>query len=146
MADSSHHEVFGELNAAVQSGDASAIEIAVTHAYQVGLCREFVPALIALLSQRSHTRHEDIVLALQELKDASAVGALYETALQEYDYLSYDEFHGLARKCTWALADIGTTDAHGRLEALATHLNPQIAAFAQKRLESWEDERHRKGA
>jgi hypothetical protein len=58
----------------------------------------------------------------------------------------YDECFGLARKCTWALADIGTPEAHARLEILAKHSNPQIAAYAQKRLDEWDDERPRNGA
>jgi hypothetical protein len=138
-------EVLQELNAAVRSGDADTMETAVRHAYEVGLSREFIPSLLALLPQRSHTRHEDIVSALQKLKDPNAVDALYEAALVDHDYLSYDEFFGLARKCTWALADIGTREARHRLGMLAQHTNPLIAAYAQKRLDLWDDERDRKG-
>jgi len=43
----------------------------------------------------------------------------------------------LARKCTWALADIGTPSARSLLETLATNDNEIIAHYAQKRLEQW---------
>jgi hypothetical protein len=43
----------------------------------------------------------------------------------------------LVRKCTWALADIGTPEAKARLQDLAKSLNAQIAGYAQKRLDRW---------
>ena len=137
-------KVLHELNTACHSGDANAVESAVTHAYEMGLKREYVPALLALLTQRTHTRHEDIVSSLQMLRDPRAVDALYDTALVNHEYLAYDKLFGLARKCTWALADIGTPEARARLVILARNSNSQIAAYAQKRLDSWDDERQRK--
>ena len=71
--------------------------------------------------------------------------ALYRTAFVEHEYRAYDEFFGLARRCTWALADIGTVEAYEKLELLAQCNNPMIAAYAQKRLDSWEEEKTRKG-
>ncbi|MDB6067871.1 MAG: hypothetical protein JWR26_4079 [Pedosphaera sp.] len=141
-----NNEVLRELEAAAKSGDDRVIGAAMLHAFQTGLSCEFVPALVDILVQPSHRSHEDIVLALQELKDARAVDAIYDAALVQHDYLAYDEFSGLARKCTWALADIGTPEARTRLEMLAQHRSSQIAGYAKKRLERWNDERHRKGA
>jgi hypothetical protein len=93
-----------------------------------------------------HTRHEDIARALQRLRDPRTVDALFSAALSRHDYLAYDEFFGLARKCTWALADIGTIEAKRRLEQLAGSENPMIAGYARKRLGRWEEEMDRKGA
>jgi hypothetical protein len=59
--------------------------------------------------------------------------------------LHYDEFFNVARKCTWALADIGTPEAHAKLQLLAKNENPMIAQYAQKRLDGWEREMSRKG-
>ena len=83
---------------------------------------------------------------LQHLKDPRAIDALFSAATVSHDYLSYDEFFGLARKCTWALADIGTPEARARLEALAAHEVPQIAEYAKERIDNWEDELDRKNA
>jgi len=71
--------------------------------------------------------------------------ALYLTALKKYDYLDYDEDFALARKCTWALADIGTSEAKLKLEELQKCDNQLISNFALKRLQGWDSEQHRKG-
>jgi hypothetical protein len=105
-----------------------------------------IPLLCQLLSARWHQHHEGIVQTLQELRAAAAVDALYDTALDRHEYLAYDEFFGLARKCTWALADIGTQDALAKLHLLAGNENAIIAGYAQKRINNWDEERARKGA
>ena len=64
---------------------------------------------------------------------------------KQHDYLDHDECFGLARKCTWALADIGTPEARAGLDRLALSPHGMIAEFAQKRLDQWEKELQRKG-
>jgi hypothetical protein len=104
-----------------------------------------IPSLIKLLGNLNHYVHEDIVRLLQKAKDARAVEALYKAALIIPNYQKrYDEGAALARKCTWALADIGNNDAHQKLQLLAAHTNPEIAGYAQKRLTSWKEEQDRK--
>jgi hypothetical protein len=134
------------LEDAVAKPTPESVEKAVTAAHQTGIQKEFVPPLLSLLRSSEHFRHEDIVLALQGARDMRAVDALFETATISHKYLDYDETFGLARKCTWALADIGTNEARTRLEQLAKGENPSIARYAKKRLDHWEDERHRKNA
>ena len=138
------NRAFRQLNDASASLVPDVVEDAVTEAYRVGLSSEFVPALIQLLGLEWHTRHEDIVFALQQLRDPQSVDILEVTARKAFDYLDYDEFRGLARKCTWALADIGTMAARIALERLAADRDPLIAGYAQKRLDQWQDEIHRK--
>jgi HEAT repeat protein len=116
----------------------------VLAAFQVGLRSEFATPLVQLLPVPNHRAHEDIVGALQELKDPNAVDALYEAAFVRHEYLDYDEHFGLARKCTWALADIGTPDAFAKLQSMAASENPQIADYARKRIDAWSEERDRK--
>ena len=123
------------LNNSIESGDPDIVEEAVAAAFSVGLQEEHIPALIHLLELDWHTRHEDIVRALQSLKSPKAVDILYSTAMRNFDYLDYDEDFGLARKCTWALADIGTPDAWQKLQNLARSQNEIIAGYAQKRLD-----------
>ena len=138
-------EVLEQLNLAAESQNADAVERAIEEAYRVGLEPAFVPTLLILLEQKSHTRHEDIIQSLQRLKDPRAAHALYEAALLSHSYLDYDEFFGLARKCTWALADIGTPESRVLLEELAMNENEFIAGYAQKRLDNWVKELNRKG-
>ena len=103
-----------------------------------------VPWLLALLAMPGHYYHEDIIGILQRIKDARGVDAIYDAALEYYSYLAHDEYSGLARKSTWALADIGNEAAHRKLQLLAAHPNFHVAGYAQKRIESWEEEQGRK--
>jgi hypothetical protein len=133
------------LQQAISLRDTDAFERAMTSACRDGVPRSLAATLARALVMPWHTRHEDVARALQQLKDPVAVGALYEAALAKHAYLDYDEFFGLARKCTWALADIGTPEAKLRLEQLAAGGNEAIAAYARKRLARWEEEKERKG-
>lgn len=136
--------VLADLCRSVETRDESEIDQALDGAFEVGLRSEFAPPLIQLLDLTVHRRHEDIVLGLQQLKDPRAVDSLCRAVFVKHDYLNYDEFFGLARKCTWALADIGTTEARSKLRLLASSENPVIARYAQKRLDNWEEEQERK--
>lgn len=138
--------VLSALRDAIGSHDADGVEENLNKAFSAGLTADYVPILIELLELPWHKRHEDVVLALHEQKPPNAVQALRRAAMITYDYLDYDEFFGLARKCTWALADIGTIEAKSALLEIAKTENENIAGYARKRLYNWEQERHRKGA
>lgn len=125
--------------------DASAFESALVEAYRVGLSRELHDVLTEAIVMDFHTRHEDIAHALQKIKHPASVDALFSAATRAHEYLEYDELFGLARKCTWALADIGTDAARARLRELAQDPNPIIAGYALKRLNHWDEESSRKG-
>ena len=138
-------EVLQGLERACKSQNSDEIDAAILAAFQLDhLSSAFGPIFIRLLVLKCHHKHEDLVQGLQQLRDPDAVSALFDAASVSHEYLAYDEFFGLARKCTWALADIGTVAARKRLEDLATINNRQIAEYAQKRLDKWEAELHRK--
>jgi hypothetical protein len=82
---------------------------------------------------------------LQDLRVPETVEALARAAVIGFDYLEYDDGHAFARKCCWALADIGTKEAYARLESLAAHPDATVAGYAQKRLDNRRDELARKG-
>ena len=134
-----------KLYDAIEAKDVKQTNIALGKCFESDLLRELVPALVELLGKPWHNRHEDIVPVLQGLKDPRAVDVLYEEAHSEYEYLNYDDCFGLARKCTWALADIGTPEAKAKLQQLAQEENQFVAEYAQKRLDNWEKEKSRKG-
>lgn len=137
--------VLRDLTLACASRDADRVELALVDAYRVGVTAKFVPTLIELLQTPWHTRHEDVVQLLQQLKDPRAVVPLELAAQSSHDYLSFDEHFGLARKCTWALADIGTEEAKGALSRLAGSDNQLIREYASRRLDRWALEADRKG-
>ena len=131
---SDEHEVIALLQQARTTRDADSVEAALTVAFQRGLTPSLVPLLCDLILDDWHTRHEDIALALEELRDPHSIDALARAALSSHAYLDYDENFGFARKCTWALARIATHEAFERLRELARCSNPTIAAYASKRL------------
>jgi len=111
-----------------------------------GFTAEHVPVLCELLHVDWHSCHEDIVSTLQKLKDPRAVNAVYRATFVKHEYLAYDEFLGLARKCTWALADIGTSDALAKLHLLTASDKSVIAGYAKERIDNWDKEQKRKRA
>ena len=110
-----------------------------------GYTSAHVALLCRLLRDSWHRSHEEIVATLQSLKDPRAVEVLYDASLVPHAYLGRDDFYILVRRCTWALADIGTPDALGKLQLLSASENPVIAGYAQERIDRWHRERHRKG-
>jgi len=134
------------LEEASQKQSAGELEAALIVGAAFGFTAEHVPVLCQLLHVDWHSRHEDIVSTLQVLKDPRAVDAVYGAAFVKHKYLAYDEFFGLARKCTWALADIGSEDAFAKLHLMAASDNSVIAGYAQKRIDNWDYEKNRKRA
>lgn len=141
---SSEDDLMQALRSAIERRDPAGVEDALAEAFAGGLTPGMAPLLIDLLEMDWHFRHEDVARALQKLRPPEAVEALYGAALSDHAYRRYDEFFGLARRCTWALADIGTETAREALLRLAGADNSKIADYAQKRLDSWDSERHRK--
>ena len=137
-------ETRDNLLTAIQAEDAEAFELAVRSAFAAGLPCDLADLLTDALLMPWHRRHEDLVSALQKMKVPASAEALFAAATTQHAYLEYDDFFGLARKCTWALADIGTPLARLKLHQLATNSNQTIAAYAQKRLDRWDDEIQRK--
>jgi PBS lyase HEAT-like repeat-containing protein len=79
--------------------------------------RAMVPVLCQVLSRRiDEVNSEDIVEVLSEIGDPDSVDCLRDTLLWQP---GWDEFHGLAIKCVWALAAIGSAEAVGALRDAA---------------------------
>lgn len=133
------------LENASKERNSEDLECALLVGFGFGFAPKQADLLCGVLEDDWHISHEDIVSALTELRASNAVDALERTAYARYQYLNYDEIFGLARKCTWALADIGTAEAHQALTRLASSDNPLIADYASKRLTNWQMEMHRKG-
>lgn len=135
----------GLLEKAYKEQNGEDLECVLLIGFTFGFAPKHVGLLCHILEARWHYSHENIVGALQDLRDSSAVDALERTAHAHHEYLDYDEVFGLARKCTWALADIGTTEAQQALTRIAASDNSLIAGYARKRLVHWQKELDRKG-
>ncbi|MEO9821204.1 MAG: hypothetical protein ABJ370_04750 [Paracoccaceae bacterium] len=138
-------KTFGRLVKAVEQSDPDEFEEALSACSATGKPDGLCELLSEVLLENWHFRHEDVAFQIQQLKCECAVQALVQRASSNPEYLGWDDNHALARKCTWALADIGTTEARHALERLAKSKTGIIRGFAQKRLDNWHLETSRKG-
>jgi PBS lyase HEAT-like repeat len=122
------------LRKARDQNNAANVYPALFLGFVFGFVADHVPVLCDLLKADWHFQHEDIVSAIDTLRDERAVPTLYEAALANHEYLDYDEFYALARKAVWALADIGTESAIEKLRLLDDGDNPVKAAYAIEQL------------
>jgi hypothetical protein len=129
-----HDCVRRALECAIDHRGAEELECAMVLAFSFGLSASWAPMLCNLLRERWHTSHENIVGALQDIRDPSTVDCLFETALERYAYLDYDDSFALAVKCIWALHDIGTAYAKEKLKILADSDITAIRENARERL------------
>ena len=133
-----------QLEDAFSNHESDAVEKAMCH--EIRPDDDCTEILCKLLECDWHLSHEDITLALQRLGDPKAIKVLRRVAERKFDYLEYNNSEALARKCTWALADIGTPEAKAALEEIVKLPDEVIASYATERLESWQNELHRKKA
>lgn len=138
-------EKFGALQRSAQQKDPDRFEEALSACFPMRHGEELCELLSHVLVEDWHFRHEDVALAIQKLKCTCAVEALERRASCNPDYLFWDESNALARKCAWALADIGTDDARQALERLSKSEILIVRGFAKKRLDNWKLEKPRKG-
>lgn len=133
------------LQIAMDNHDGGAVEDALTQCYKEESAA-YIDLLVELLLADWHTRHEDIALEMQRLRSPITIPALKTTSLRKFAYLDYNNSHALARKCVWALADIGTMHAKSELAEIADCEDDVVAEYARKRLDKWELELARKRA
>jgi hypothetical protein len=137
-----HAESFErELRAASVEQDGDTLDWLLV----LGVKRDLVdtrlaPLLASLLLEEWHTRHDELARILQDLRDPAVADTLAAAATTIPPYLAaVDSGHAFARKCIWALADIGTVEAHQHLLRLARHPDREVAGYAARRLDRWED-------
>lgn len=96
---------------------------------------KFVDVLCELAIAPWHQRHEDVVSALDRIRDERTVDALYETAVMRLAYLDYDDAHSLSSKSIWALGNLRTAAAIQRLIQLTTSETPHASVRATEQLD-----------
>jgi HEAT repeat protein len=137
-------KAFEHLESAIRDENAASVDAALSEAYRAGFHPVHCQPLIALIDAPWHYQHENLAHAIQELRCPDAVATLERAAYSAYEYRNYDDYGMLASQCIWALADIGSPDAHAAIRRLANCGNPLIARSAIKRLDNWQKEQHRK--
>jgi hypothetical protein len=126
--------VHKELEEALAERSPEGVGCAIILAARFGLSREWAGLFCALLDADWHYNHEDIAHLLQGMRVPSTVECLCRAALKKHAYLDYNNSSALARKCIWALHDIGTKEAFEKLAILATSDDDLIRECAEKRL------------
>jgi len=106
---------------------------------------EFLLLLCELFESDWHKNHENMARAFQCISNPITAKSLFKVAFSDFDYYAWNEYYPMQRKCTWALADIGTPEARAYLEEIAQQANEMVSGFARKRLDNWDSELHRKG-
>ena len=139
-----HNDLVKLFEHAISIKSPGEVENAVNATYTMDQPEDFVPYLKQLLASPWHFDHEDIVSLLQRIAAPETVDVLFKITTTKFEYLDYNDSKPLARKCTWALADIGSNEAKEALIELSKNQDPEIAAFAQKRIDNWEREASRK--
>ena len=85
-----------------------------------------------------HGQHENVAIALDEIRSPISVEFLYKAILLKHDCLAWDENFAFERKCVWALAKIGTLEAKEKLNQLKNCDNELISGWAKKRIQGLE--------
>jgi hypothetical protein len=135
---------FENLQTAIRNKDALEVEKVLRYAFQNQETDEIVSLMGELCVADWHSMHEDAIVLIQKFGGTADVPALECVAGMKLSYLAYDGRFGLARRATWALADIGGNGARHALERIAVWDNPVIAGYAKRRLTRWDVECERK--
>jgi hypothetical protein len=122
------------LEGAYHENNGDDVEFGLYLGFRFGFTPEFLDVLIRLSDADWHQRHEDVVAALDELRDLRATDALYRATLKLHTYLDYDDSRALASKAIWALGRLGDTTADQRLRTLADSGEPVVQAYAREQL------------
>lgn len=113
-----------ELSAAIAARDADMVECLV---YALLLWQMMCPdcslrPLLSLLNRLIvcswHTQHENILLLLQRLADATSVRYLYMALFVPLSYMKWDSHHTFQKRCIHLIGAIGTEEANAALNTL----------------------------
>lgn len=136
LANSGSSIVTQLLNEAMTAENTAEVDDALTIGCWLSLIsKDHAPILSRLLTQTWHQSHENIALNLQKLRDPRSIDALYTAATIHLTYLDYDNGLALARKCTYALGDIGTPEAIVKLQQISRSGDPERRKYAIHQLE-----------
>lgn len=129
---------------ALKNKNSNQIEEAIIETSKFLDRNEFEIYLSKLLSLDWHFSHEEIATTLQQIGSKNSIDALFSAVTNKFKYLYYDDSKAFARKCIWAIADIGSNKAKEALIELSKIEDTEIAEYAKKRIENWNKEMDRK--
>ena len=113
-----------ELSAAIAARDADMVECLVyalllwQMVHPDGSLHRFLPLLNRLIICSWHTQHENILLLLQRLADATSVRYLYMALFVPLSYMAWDDDRAFQKRCIHLIGAIGTEEAIAALNTL----------------------------
>ena len=119
--------------AAIKDGDALRDAIP-------GVNQDFAaaPLLAHLLLEGWHESHEDIVFELGLIGNPCAIEAIAKVAAIHWAYLVQQSMLGeFQRKCTYALARLGTDESKAALVQLCNSSDSVLSRVAEEGLQQW---------
>ncbi|WP_394824869.1 hypothetical protein [Pendulispora albinea] len=125
------------LRRALREHDADDVEFGLLIGFALGMTPDYVDTLHTLAAEDWHTRHEDVIDALDGLIPSGApvsAEVLHHAALSAFPYRDDDEAFALGVKCIWALSHLRTPEAIERLGELLASENPILEGNAETRL------------
>lgn len=108
----------GLLRDAVMRKSAEDVEMALIVCAIFGVTADALDLLVHLCSADWHYQHENVLSALDELRQPAAVDALYHATQWIPEYLDYDESRALATKAIWGLGNTPGPEAEQALTRL----------------------------
>jgi hypothetical protein len=111
------------------------VEHALIVSFSFGVSPAQLDVLMRLADADWHRSHEDVVSALDELRDKRAVDVLYYAALKRHGYLAFDKARALAVKAIWGLGNTPDDSAMEKLRLLAQSGEEILKDEAIKQLE-----------
>ena len=129
---------------AIKDKSSDEVEEVITLCFSKSDIKNFEKYLIELIDLDWHFCHEDIALLLQKFGSTNSVEKLFRSTTMKFGYLDYNDSKVFARKCTWALADIGNNEAKNALAKLSQNQDREIAEYAKERIDNWSKEQNRK--
>ena len=126
---------FDLLVDASQRRDSDDLEDAMAVCFTFGFGAAHFPVLIELSDAQWHSRHEDMITALDSYQSAEAVDAFKRATKWIPNYLDYDESRALAKKAIWALARMDNPKGWAALEKLTESADALVRDAATEKLE-----------
>ncbi len=134
-------DVLRRLESLFATRDADELDRVLPEAWALRVSVRWAPIFARLLGERWHAQQQELADSLQDMREPSTIEALYAVAHDAAPYNEVDDGRALARKCVWALHDIGTPAAIARLHQLAAaagdletrgHAAKRLAALAAR--------------
>ena len=123
------------LRDAVARCDPIDVELALVVCFRFGFADAHLELLHSLCFADWHQRHEDVAMALGQIRSPGSVDALARLAAWVPSYLEYDDARALATKAIWALGSIDDHAAREALESLSRAEDGIVAGAARVQLE-----------